>query len=111
MNRNRNRAKRRSRGPRSYASMGANEVLKLGPDVMPTLRRSADSYRRRQLFSDVERVKLAGTPPPIQPGMPPEPAGVTTVTLPGPAVKNPHQHSARETGRRVAMGFRTSHSR
>ena len=28
----------------------APEVLKLGPDVMPVVRRSADSYRRRTLF-------------------------------------------------------------
>src|SRR5262249_23873984 len=31
------------------------EVLKLGPDVMPVLRRPAEGYRRRALFPDVER--------------------------------------------------------
>src|SRR5579883_1361348 len=72
----------------AYVRVGdANEVLKLGPDVMPILRRPADSYRRRQLFSDVERVKFAGTPPPFQPGVPPEPPVPTTVTLPGEGVQ------------------------
>ncbi|MBM3981116.1 MAG: DUF4340 domain-containing protein [Planctomycetes bacterium] len=67
---------------------GANEVLKLGPDVMPVLRRPADSYRRRQLFADVERVKFTGTAPPFpMPGQPPEPPAPTTVTLPGPGVE------------------------
>jgi hypothetical protein len=72
----------------AYVRVGdAGEVLKLGPDVMPVLRRPADSYRRRQLFSDVERVKLAGAVPPFpQPGMPPD-AAPTTVTLPGPSVE------------------------
>jgi hypothetical protein len=71
----------------AYVRVGdAREVLKLGPDVMPVLRRPADSYRRRQLFADVERVKLAGGPPQLQPGLPPEPSAPTIVTLPGPAV-------------------------
>ena len=72
----------------AYVRIGdANEVLKLGPDVMPVLRRPADLYRRRQLFAEVERVKFAGTPPPFQPGMPPEPAVPVTVTLPGESVE------------------------
>src|SRR5262245_1037011 len=62
---------------------GANEVLKLGPDVMPVLRRSADSYRRRQLFSDVERVKVAGGATPFGP---PDSSAPTAVTLPGESV-------------------------
>lgn len=71
----------------AYVRVGdAGEVLKLGPDVMPVLRRPADSYRRRQLFAEVERVKLAGGPPQLQPGLPPEPAAPTVVALPGPAV-------------------------
>lgn len=65
----------------------AKEVLKLGPDVLPVLRRPADSYRRRQLVPEVERVKLAGTAPPFQPGLPPEPATATTLTLPGSSVE------------------------
>ncbi|MCS6865314.1 MAG: DUF4340 domain-containing protein [Gemmataceae bacterium] len=65
----------------------APEVLKLGPDVMPVLRRPADAYRRRQLFAEVERVKFAGTPALTQPGLPPEPPVPNTVTLPGPAVQ------------------------
>ncbi|MFO0803593.1 MAG: DUF4340 domain-containing protein [Gemmataceae bacterium] len=35
------------------------ELIRLGPDVMPVLRRPADSYRRRQLFPDSERIKIA----------------------------------------------------
>ena len=67
----------------------AGEVLKLGPDVMPVLRRPADAYRRRQLFSDVERVKLAGTAPPFAaPGMPPpETPPPSSVSLPGAGVE------------------------
>ena len=54
------------------------EVLQLGPDVMPVLRRSAESYRRRALFPDVERVKVSA-------GSPGSPGGDTpsTLTLPG----------------------------
>jgi hypothetical protein len=66
---------------------GGAEVLKLGPDVMPVLRRAPESYYRRQLFSDTERVKLAGTPPPFgAPGAPPETPPPATVSLPGPDV-------------------------
>src|SRR5205085_10255389 len=61
----------------------AHEVLRLGPDVMPVLRRPAEAYRRRQLFSDVERVKVAGGAGGV--GGPPE--APTTVTLPGAAVE------------------------
>ena len=35
------------------------EVLRLGPDVLPVLRRPAESYRKRQLFPDATRVKVA----------------------------------------------------
>jgi hypothetical protein len=65
----------------------AAEVLKLGPDVLPILRRPADAYRRRQLFPDIERVKVAGTAPAFAaPGMPPEPPTPNTLTLPGGGV-------------------------
>jgi Domain of unknown function (DUF4340) len=62
------------------------EVLKLGPDVMPVVRRSADSYRRRQLFTDVERVKIADAGPPPPPFGGPAPGGdaPVTVSIPGP---------------------------
>jgi hypothetical protein len=60
----------------------AREVFKLGPDVMPVVRRPADSYRRRQLFPDVERVKLAGAAP-ASPFGPPGGDDAVTVTLPG----------------------------
>ncbi|HEX3148730.1 MAG TPA: DUF4340 domain-containing protein [Gemmataceae bacterium] len=35
------------------------EVLRLGPDVLPVLKRPADFYRKRQLFPDAARVKVA----------------------------------------------------
>jgi hypothetical protein len=72
----------------AFARLGADgEVLKLGPDVMPVLRRPAESYHRRQLFSDNERVRLAGTGPALAaPGVPPEVPPPTTVSLPGPGV-------------------------
>ncbi|QJW95203.1 DUF4340 domain-containing protein [Frigoriglobus tundricola] len=66
----------------------APEVLKLGPDVMPVLSRPAEAYRRRQLFADVERVKIAGAPAPATaPGAPAEITIPATVSLPGPAVE------------------------
>lgn len=73
----------------AYVRVGdAAEVLKLGPDVLPVLRRPADAYRRRQLFPDVERVKLAGVAvPPVQPGAPPEPPTPAPLVLPGAGVK------------------------
>ena len=43
------------------------EVLRLGPDVMSVLRRPPESYRRRSLFPDIERVKLAGGAAPASP--------------------------------------------
>ncbi|HEY1191168.1 MAG TPA: DUF4340 domain-containing protein [Gemmata sp.] len=65
----------------------AAEVLQLGPDVMPVLRRPAESYRRRQLFSSVERVKVAGGPALGPPGAPPEESPPVTVSLPGEAIE------------------------
>ena len=59
------------------------EVLQLGPDVMPVVHRPTDSYRRRQLFTDVERVRISASSPV------PSPLGLqggeapATVTLPG----------------------------
>lgn len=35
------------------------EVLHLGPDVLPILKRPAEFYRKRQLFPDAARVKVA----------------------------------------------------
>jgi hypothetical protein len=35
------------------------EVLRLGPDVLPILRRNAEFYRKRQIFPDATRVKVA----------------------------------------------------
>lgn len=54
------------------------EVLRLGPDVFPVIARSPETYRRRQLFPDIDRVKIAGgepAPNPLQPPSPPAPTG------------------------------------
>ncbi len=37
---------------------GENEILQLGPDLMPLLQRNPDYYRRRQIFPEVERLRL-----------------------------------------------------
>ncbi|HEV3438430.1 MAG TPA: DUF4340 domain-containing protein [Gemmata sp.] len=60
------------------------EVLQLGPDVMPVVHRPADAYRRRQLFTDVERVKITASSPAPNPLVPQAgPEAPVTVTLPG----------------------------
>ena len=61
----------------------APEILKLGPDVMQVLRRRSESYRRRALFPDVERIKLAGAAGPAPFGAAPAGDAASTVTLPG----------------------------
>ena len=38
------------------------EVVRLGPDLLPILKRPREFYQRRQLFPDVERFKFAGPP-------------------------------------------------
>lgn len=77
-----------------YARVGTEpEVVRLGADVYPVLARPPEVYRRRQLVTDVERVKLADAPavPTALPGRTPI-AGdaVTAVTLeqiaPSPSV-------------------------
>lgn len=65
---------------------GLPEVLKLGPDVMPVLRRPAEVYRRRALFPDIERVKLANVPTAV--AMPGENTERISVSRPGPRVFN-----------------------
>jgi hypothetical protein len=62
------------------------EVLRLGPDVMPVLRRSPDTYRKRQLFPDAERIKVFAASAPSPFGPPPGGQGVSTVTLLGDKV-------------------------
>ncbi|WP_439620292.1 DUF4340 domain-containing protein [Gemmata sp.] len=64
------------------------EVVKLGPDVVPVVRRSADAYRRRQLFPSTERVKLVTSTPPANPLAPPSADAPITVTLPGEATES-----------------------
>lgn len=66
----------------------ANEVLVLGADVMPIVRRPAEAYRRRQLFPDVARIPLlqpARPDPRTGQAGPPQPV---TVTLVGEDVKS-----------------------
>ena len=61
------------------------EVLRLGPDVLPLLRRPADDYRRRQLFPVGERVKVLASAGPF--GVPVGPSsGVSTAVLLGDRV-------------------------
>jgi hypothetical protein len=68
----------------AFVKLASGEVLKLGADVMPVLRRPADAYRRKQLFAGAERVKLAGAPTaPPGPGAPPGAGAPRTVELPG----------------------------
>lgn len=55
------------------------EVVRLGPDMMPILRRPSDSYRRRQLFPEAERVKVAQSVPPNPFG--PSASGASTVAI------------------------------
>ncbi len=69
----------------AFVKLTSGEVLKLGADVLPVLRRPAEAYRRKQLFAGAERVKLAGAPAMI-PGAPPGTSAPRTVELPGPDV-------------------------
>jgi hypothetical protein len=63
---------------------GSQEVFQLGPEVMPVVRRSPDAYRRRQLFTDVERVRITASMSPPSPFAPPQGAEAPiTITLPG----------------------------
>ncbi|MCE9531868.1 MAG: DUF4340 domain-containing protein, partial [Planctomycetes bacterium] len=44
--------------------VGKNELLRLGPQVVPILRRDEDTYRRRQLFPEAIRARVADRRPP-----------------------------------------------
>ncbi len=57
------------------------EVLRLGPDVYAAVTKPADAYRRRQLFPDVNRLKLVGGEPPPNP-MNPTPPAIGRAALP-----------------------------
>ncbi len=67
----------------TFASLGGKkEVIRLGPHVLPILRRSEEIYRRRQIFPEAIRVRVAeGKRPPRIPGMeePPPGAPVTFI--------------------------------
>lgn len=63
----------------TYLRMDDNpDVLRLGPDVLPVLRRPLDAYRRRQLFPDVDRVKLPGSRS-LEPFASPQAAAITPI--------------------------------
>src|SRR5262245_10948235 len=65
------------------------EVLRLGPDVLPVLRRPADFYRKRQLFPDQERLKVADSSRMAQDATPAFflNDAVTSITVEGPQGK------------------------
>ncbi len=49
---------------------GKDEILRLGPQILPVLLRSEETYRRRQLFPDWERAVVSEPkPPPRMPGI------------------------------------------
>ena len=53
------------------------DVLRLSPDVFAKLSKTGDTFRRRQLIPDAERVKISGGDPPSNPmnPSPPSPVG------------------------------------
>jgi Domain of unknown function (DUF4340) len=65
------------------------EVLRLGPDVLPVLKRPADFYRKRQLFPDATRVKVAESSRMAQEAVPQFMLSdaVTGITVEGPQGK------------------------
>jgi len=68
----------------SYVRLGGRpELLRLGPDVMPILRRPEDAYRRRQLFPEAtERVKIVERTD-TRPGNDKQTVNIPTVTILG----------------------------
>jgi Domain of unknown function (DUF4340) len=66
---------------------GGSEIIRLGPDVLQSLRRPAEFYRKRQIFPDVARLKVADTPPPrtVTPGETPQVAAAL-LTLPADSI-------------------------
>ena len=66
----------------TYVRMeGKNEILRLGPHVLPILRRNEETYRRRQLFPEAIRERIAQPKVHSMPGMPEEPAGAAQPTF------------------------------
>jgi hypothetical protein len=73
---------------------GKPEVVRLGPDILPILKRPREYYQRRQLFPNADRIKFADASPanPLSPT--PEPASgpvaiprAKSLTLEGPQGK------------------------
>lgn len=61
----------------AYASLeGKNELIRLGPHVLPILRRTEEVYRRRQIFPEATRERvMEGKRPARIPGMEDPPPG------------------------------------
>jgi hypothetical protein len=67
---------------------GKNEVLRLGPQVLPILRRTEETYRRRQLFPEAMRARVQEPKRARIPGMEePERTPAPTFLLSDAAVK------------------------
>jgi Domain of unknown function (DUF4340) len=66
---------------------GGSEIIRLGPDVLQSLRRPAEFYRKRQIFPEVTRLKVADNPPPrtVTPGETPQVAAAL-LTLPADSI-------------------------
>lgn len=64
------------------------EVLRLGPDVLPVIRRPLEDYRKRQVFSEVQRVRLESNRPPDPMGGPPPPPAVAVAPIVGDTVQS-----------------------
>ena len=62
------------------------EILRLGPDVFTALRRPLESYRRRQLFPNSQRIKIASTSPPAG-GFPSSGMTIATESLPAADIR------------------------
>lgn len=65
------------------------ELLRLGPDILPVLRRSSEFYRKRQLFPDATRVKVADSLRSAQEALPQFILGdaVSEISIQGPQGK------------------------
>lgn len=61
----------------TYARINSiNEVIRLSPEVYAKLNKPGEQFRKRQLITDTDRVKLTGGEPAVNPaGPPPAPTG------------------------------------
>lgn len=82
---------------------GKPEVVRLGPDILPILKRPREYYQRRQLFPNADRVKFADAKPANPFSQGPEPASgpvavprAKSLTLEGPQGKVVLSYVAKE---------------